>query len=108
MITWILGAIIDFVSAAILTLLNWLVLAVSANIGLNYDDTFESMKQAFPFAEVVYPGFVAAGLSICFGICIFQVFKALFGPLAEAESPVTLCCRTTCFIILVAFSSTIC
>ncbi len=51
---------------------------------------------------------LACGFLVLYGIFLFQLFKAFFGPLAKAESPVKLLVKTLFFGILVASSSIIC
>jgi hypothetical protein len=105
---WILEHIVEFVADMIISALNFLISVFQNGVGLNGDQTLAYFFTLFSFCKVSYEVFIWAGFFILFTICVFQLFKSLFGPLSEAESPLGLVVRTIIFTVLIAFAKDIC
>jgi hypothetical protein len=105
---WILEHIVEFFADMIISTMNFLISVFQDGIGLDGDQTLAYFFTLFSFCKVSYEVFLWAGFFILFTICIFQLFKSLFGPLAEAESPLGLVVRTIIFTVLIAFAKDIC
>ena len=105
---WILEHIVEFVADMIISALNFLIGVFQNGVGLNGDQTLAYFFTLFSFCKVSYEVFIWAGFFILFTICVFQLFKSLFGPLSEAESPLGLVVRTIIFTVLIAFAKDIC
>ena len=108
MMGWLLSAIIDLFAMMVFAIMSAMTSLLSDVIGLKGAETLKGMAEAFPVAEEAYKVFLAGGFLICLTITVFQLFKALFGPLSEAESPVQLIVRTVFFLALIGFSIDIC
>ena len=108
---FILTMIINAVADAVASLFNLLIDLFQTGIGFSGDKgetTLGSFFTLFNFCKSAYVVFLWAGFFLLFTICVFQLFKSLFGPITEAESPLPLVARTIFFTGVVAFSQDIC
>lgn len=110
MVTWLVSALLDLVANTIMTIMFGLIALMSDSIGVQATrgETFELLNAVFPLAAKMYPFFRTAGVGICLLICVYQLFKALFGPISQAESPVILVTRTAFNILVISLSPLIC
>ena len=118
LISWLVEQIVGLVLDIMVVCLSALsaefseVMAISS--GLNGGDTTLDtfftvfLPNARSGGSTLWAGMVVCGITLLYGIFIFQLFKGLFGPLAKAESPIRLLGRTLLFAILVANARYVC
>lgn len=108
---FILTMIINAVADAVTGCFNLLIDLFQNGIGFsgkNGRTTLGSFFALFNFCQSAYTVFLWAGFFILFTICVFQLFKAFFGNIVEAESPLPLVVKTIVFTVMIAFSQDIC
>ena len=118
LISWLVEQVVGLVLDIMVVCLSALsaefseVMAISAK--LNGEDTTLNtfftvfLPNARSGGSTLWAGMVVCGITLLYGIFIFQLFKGLFGPLAKAESPIRLLGRTLLFAILVANARYVC
>lgn len=105
---WFVNQLIEIIGDGIVGLLNILIGIATDGLGLSGETTLDSFFNQFPFCENMYELSVYVGLFILYTITTFQLFKALFGPIVEAESPGILALRTAMYSGVVLASYKIC
>lgn len=102
---WLFDGLISWLVSKIGGTLDILSKMFSSAIGCSLD-TFDSV---FPYASTVENIILGVGLSLLFLILIFQLFRTLWGPLADntVEHPVVLLLRCIAFFPIVFFSKSI-
>lgn len=96
-----------------LSLVSFILAAMAALftsfISLDGESTLYAFFALFTYTADAYEIFVYAGVFILLTICVFQLFKSMFGPLTEStESPVVLIVRTVFYMVIVCNAFTIC
>lgn len=105
---WFINQIVEWIGDAVVGLLNILISLATDGLGLSGETTLDVFFKTFPFCGDMYELSVYVGLFILYTITTFQLFKALFGPIVEAESPGILALRTAMYSGVILASYQIC
>ena len=113
---WIVEWVVEVVMQGIAWVMIWMARKMQNTFSLNGKDTLKLFFQTFSgdtsgtnagFLGQVYKLFLILAFAIIFLNMIYQLFKALFGPLAQAESPSRVIIKSVFFALLTAFTQSI-
>ncbi len=102
---WLFDGFVSWLAKILATFLDAITLMFSSALGCDLT-TFDNV---FPFARLAEDIILGLGLSLLFTIIIFQLFRNLWGPLADksVEHPAALLVRSFVFFPLTFFSKSI-
>lgn len=103
MLDWIFEGIVGWVSSIVTKLMD----AVSGLFLSALGTDMLAMEEYFPFVSKAFTVMQYTAWAILFLITVWQLFRSLSGPIAEAENPWTLLIRGSLFAILIGFAKPI-
>lgn len=107
----IITSLVEYVLEAIGALLIMLIDSFTDVFGYEGsfgEKTLNVFVSVFPFMDSLWELCYYAGFFILFTIMVWQIFKAMFGDLSEAESPTKIVAKGLLTGFAVSFSATIC
>lgn len=102
---WIFNELVKWLSSLLATVFDAISKLFEKTLGCNLTQ-FDSI---FPFAKAAEDIMLGLGLTLLFLIMLFQLFRSLWGPLADksVEHPVSVVIRSCVFFPIVFFSKSI-
>ena len=105
---WIINTLLSWLVDLICAAFEFLVDCFLNMFGMDGANTLDLFHYVFPFIDDVWTVCLWAGYFILFTITVWQVFKAMFGNLTEAESPTKTIAKMIITAGFVGFSGTLC
>lgn len=105
---WIINTLLSWLVDVICRAFQFLVECFLNMFGMDGANTLNLFHYVFPFTDTVWNVCMYAGFFVLFIITVWQVFKAMFGNLTEAESPTKTIAKMIITAGFVGFSGTLC